>query len=42
MTEQQAKTGPGDPLEPPDQLHECGDEPLLLLTRELELSPPTG
>ena len=42
MPEHEAQPGPGFPLKPPDQIHEPGDEQLLFLARELELSPALG
>src|SRR5712691_2127995 len=42
MVEQEAQARAGEALEPADHLHECIDEALLLLARQLELGPALG
>ena len=40
MVEEEAQAGPGEAFEPTDQLHQPGEELLLLVAGELELAPP--
>jgi hypothetical protein len=42
MVEKEAQAGAREALEPADQSHKSGDEPLLLLSRQLEPAPALG